>query len=864
MRTQAPRTMVPRPELAARLDALEPGGLGLLIASAGAGKSTVLRQWSAARPDLRIAAVALTARHDDPVVLARDVSQAIRQASPEVKKGRPAGDRSGRTSFGYGVVAELRAALVGAPDNLVLVLEDLHTLTNRTLLQDLGPFFCALPDSVRAVVTTRRDPPWALHRLRISEGLVEIRGSDLAFGADEARALVEGISGQALTNAQVEALLNRTEGWAVGLQLAAISLRQSADVAQFIAGFTGSHRLVAEYLMEEVLEQQEPEVRRFLLQTSVLDWLSADLCDAVTGAGDARAVLEQLDRRSLFLIPLDSTGELVRYHHLFAELLSYRLVVESPDDVPLLHRRAAAWLLDRNHAAEAVDHLLAAGEWLAAFELVSKMGHQLYERGEAATLVKWLTAIDAGLAGDRPDVQVHLLAAHIGLDDIGVASDVYRRLMRRTDITLGQRTAAHALYATLAARNLPPGDVAEMVTSVREAVPRLGPGEVVDFLGIGGRDGALVVAEYSLAASKFFTGDVTGASVALEHCMRLPGARYPLYNLYVLGLLALTKAWTGHCSTALVLGDAVFRTAEAAALLQHPACAHGYLARTLAHLDRAELPLAAESLDQAAPLLAQLRASVTYFDIQSALEARLAAVTDGPEEGLSRLAAPLHSMSEAAVLSDARLAFKVRLLLGMNRLAEARTLLGSHPGRAPVPSAQVELALASGDKVEARAVLDAWVPDGEDLRAVVRHRLASFTVLRAEGRRGPAHEHLIAAVTLSRDEGLVWPFLEIPAAVQVLRREGIHPTEFTEDGLWELTTRLHPRLHAQASLVAHLTARELEVLEYLPGRMKNPEIADDMFVSINTLKAHLRSIYTKLEVTERNEAVARAIELGLL
>ncbi len=855
-----PRTVVARPGLEARLDALRPGGLALVVAAAGSGKSVLARQWAAGRTELRIAALAVTAQHDDPVVFARDLVAAIRGVVPARAPDPVPTIASPAGSVVDGLVDEV-AAVTG---QLVLVLEDLHVLTNRALVEDLGRLFCALPPSTRAVVTSRRDLPWALHPLRVGDRLVEIRGTDLAFAGCQAHELLQKVSGRALTDAQVAALLGRTDGWAVGLQLAAISLREADDVTAFVDTFAGSHRHVAEYLLEEVLERQETDVRRFLLQTSVLDWLSADLCEAVTGASDARAMLAMLDARSLFLIPLDPSGEQFRYHRLFGDLLRYRLQVESPGEVADLHRRAAGWLVDHGRSEEAVSHLLAAGDHQGAFGVISAVGHRVYERGESATLVAWLSAVEAGHHDVPATVQVSLLAAQVAQDELGVAADTYRRLTRRTDLTLGERTAANALYAMLAFRDLPPDAVERAAAQVRDAVPRLGRGEVVDFLGVGGRDAALVMAEFAAAGSRFLCGDVVEASAALEKVLTLPGVAYPVYKVYVTGLLALTRAWLGHSVEAFRLADVATGTAEVAGILAHPACVHAHLAAALAHLDRAELTQAGERLERSRPLLTRRVASVTYFDLQQALEVLLLAVTRGPEQARAALAAPTGAGPEAVVLHRAKQALQARLLLGTNHPAEARTLLGPDRGEAHLAGPRIELALTIGDTAAARASLDAWCPHDDDLRNQVRHLLATFSVLTAEGRRELAARCLGEAVALAHDDVLLWPFLEVPAALQVLRREGDRDDAFTDDRLWELASRLHPRLAAQAALVQHLTERELEVLVYLPGRMKNPEIAAELYVSVNTLKTHVRSIYTKLGVTERNEAVARAVELGLL
>ncbi|GAA4408174.1 hypothetical protein GCM10023168_25150 [Fodinibacter luteus] len=859
-----PRTVVVRPRLLRRLDALGPGGLGLVIASAGSGKSVLVRQWAAARPGLGFGALALGPHHDDPVVLLRDLVAAIREAAPGVDVGVTRATVPGGRGLGDVVVESLQGVLAALPGDVALVIEDLHALTNAELVHDLGRLVCALPASTRAVVTSRRDPPWAVHTVRVEDRLVELRSADLAFGTEDGQALLVNLLGRPLTREQAGALLTRTDGWAVGLQLAAISLRDSPDLDSSIEAFAGSHRLVAEYLVGEVLDQQDPQVRRFLLQTSVLGWLSPEVCDAVTGAGNARRMLEELERRSLFLLPLDRSGGLFRYHHLFADLLLYRLRAEAPDTEADLHRRAARWLLDHGRGEEAVDHLLAAGDHAAAFDVISDVGHLLYERGEVATVLGWLRTIERAQSPCPGAVVVSLLAAQVAVDEVGVAADTYRRLLRRSDLTLGERTAAHALFTILGFRDIPPEAVTRAAAQVREALPHLGHGEVVNFLGIGGRDSVEVMAEYGAAGALFLTGDVAGAARSLDHVLSLPGTAYPVWKVYVLGLLALTRAWSGHSTEALRLAASAGAAARAAGLAHHSARLNAHLAAALAHLDRVELEAAAASLDLSRPLLSRRRASVAYFDLQAALEIRLLAAIEGTDEAFARLGDWDSSLSEAPVLRLARHAFEARLLVWTGRLAEAQALLQADPADATLAPARIDLALARADVREARRLLDGWLPREDDLRASLRHRLSSFAVLRAEGQRDPARLVLDESVALAHADQMHWPFVEVPEALQAVRRHGSRDPALVSDALWHVAQRLHPRLRAQAALPEHLTERELEVLAYLPGRMKNEEIAAELFVSVNTVKTHLRNIYAKLGVTERNDAVHRAVELGLL
>lgn len=860
---QLPRGVVPRPTLERRLDALRPGGLALIVASAGSGKSVLVGHWCATRPQQRVAALALSHRHGDAVVLAKDLVTAIREAAPEIDPGLSDLVVRGGSALGDLLVDGLRDALGAIPHDVVLVLEDVHALTGPELLSDLGRLLCSLPDHVRAVVTTRRDPPWPVRQLRLRGTLVEVRGADLAFTAGEARALIESVSQRDIADGDVAALLVRTDGWAVGLQLAAISLRQVSDVHAFVESFAGSDRLVAEYLLEEVVEQQRPDLRGFLLQTSVLDWLSVDLCEAVTGVTNARAILSELYARSMFLIPLDRSGERYRYHHLFADLLRYELRVEDPAAAARLHRAAARWLADHGHHEEAIGHLLSAGDRLEAFRLISDVGHRLYERGESATLVSWLSTIEAAEPDGPVAVQVNLLAAQLALDRVGGAAETYRRLVRRPEITLGERTAGNAMYSMLVYRDLDPETVLAIADEVRAAIPLLGPGDVVDFMGIGGRDSAQTIAEYAAAGAHFLRGDTARAGATLEHVLTLPGVRYPVFKVYVLGTLALVRAWTGHSTDALRLADASLATAKDFGITRHPATTHAHLAAGMAHLDRGEVGAATSSLTESRLMVGRRPASVTYLDHQQILEVKLAAVTKGPAAALELFGSPEAAVSQAVLLVCARRALHARLLLALGRRAGAEALLESDEEDSPLVPAAIDLALAAGELRKASGLLDRWQPSADDRRGTVERLLRRFAVSAAENHSSAAEAALAEAAARATADRLYWPFLEFPSALRTLRRQG-HGSGLTSDALWGLAVCLDPSLNAQSGLVEQLTDRELEVLSRLPSRSKNEEIAHDLFVSHNTLKTHLRSIYRKLDATERNEAVARATELGLI
>ena len=394
---------VARPRLAGALgEALAPG-LVLVCAPAGSGKTALLADWarSAGRP---VAWLSLDAADDDPVRFWRHVVAALDRARPGI--GERAGPLLGPPPSSFeGLVTALINELAVQPgqDEIMLVLDDYHLVSAEPVHASLAFLLEHLPPGLRLVLASRSDPPLPLPRLRAGGQLAELRAAELRFTAEEAAALLREAIGADLPGAVVAALAARTEGWAAGLQLAALSLRGQADPAGFVATFSGSHRYVLDYLAGEVLDRQSEEVRTFLLQTSVLERLSGELCDAVTGRTGGQVMLEQVERANLFLVPLDEVRGWWRYHHLFADLLRARLQQQHPDRLAALHRNAAAWSAERGLADDAVRHAVAAGEMTWAARLVEQYFDAAYNlRGEEATVQRWLASLPAELVQSRP------------------------------------------------------------------------------------------------------------------------------------------------------------------------------------------------------------------------------------------------------------------------------------------------------------------------------------------------------------------------------------------------------------------------------------------------------------------------------
>jgi LuxR family maltose regulon positive regulatory protein len=395
------RGLVARPRLVERLTLGLQGELTVVCAPAGFGKTALLADW-ARHGGERVAWLSLDAGDNDPSRFWRHVAAALGGVRDGV--GQRLGPLLGPPpprSF-EAVVTTLVNGLAAAPGELVLVLDDYHLIDSAAVHQSLGLLVEHLPPGLRMVLASRSDPPLSLARLRARGQLVEVRAAELRFNRQEAAALLRGAVGTELPESTVSALTARTEGWAAGLQLAALSLRGREDVAGFVAAFSGSHRYVLDYLAEEVLDRQPQRLREFLLETSILERLSGPLCDAVTDRSDSQQLLEEVERANLFLVPLDEVRGWWRYHHLFADLLRARLGQERPERLPVLHHAAAAWHEQHGPVDDAIGHALAAGDAAWAARLVERHAAATLARGEGATVSRWLARLPDQVVRARP------------------------------------------------------------------------------------------------------------------------------------------------------------------------------------------------------------------------------------------------------------------------------------------------------------------------------------------------------------------------------------------------------------------------------------------------------------------------------
>jgi LuxR family maltose regulon positive regulatory protein len=857
-RASSERRWVERPRVHEVLDQVKPGGVGLVVAPAGSGKSVAMAQW-AMLGDLGVGWLDLTPAHNDTVVFAHALVESLCRAHPAFDSSvltlvSHDGTSVGR-SFRDAVVGEIAAV----PSDVVLILDDAHQLTGRALSDDLADLLFRLPANARGVVGSRWDPLFAAGGLWLAEP-VELRATDLAFDQSEAVELIESVAGQPISPPQAAMLVDRTDGWAAGLQLAALSMQRTHDQQLFVDTFAGDDRMVADYLTEEVIRQQSDEVRRFLLRTSVLDWLTPDLCDAVTGDANATAMLDDLERRCVFIVPVDgSDRSRFRYHHLFADLLRYRLRLDEPGLEARLRSKAAAWLATHGEVADAVEQLLAAQDWHGALDLIGSRGHRLYERGASGRLVDWLTRIDTEQPA-TPVVLINLLAAQMGADHFTAADETYRQLSRIDDLATGERVASEALRSMGGIADLPSDQVRHAAQNVLDELPHLDDTSVVDFLGIGGTASMEVIVHFMSAVADFWDAEPGAAAGRLRTTLELPGATYPDSRINILGGLALTLAWQGQLDESQRLAATAIRTAHDKGTPHHLSVTFAHLALAMTNLDRLDLATADLHLDEAAQSSERSR-RIAYLHLWHRVHAALVERTAGAESALAVLRSDLPSGVERPALADARRGHEVRMLLAVGATTDAAVVLDRclRPPSAP----RIDLCLAQGDLAGAAAITDTWTPDTGDVRAAIERDIRLAILADRISRSGRAGTLLAETLERAEVEQLRRPFVECPAAIGLLQRATPRRRAHFHDSILQASA-ISPQRSANEGLIDPLSERERSVLDYLPTRLTNQEIADTLYISVNTLKTHLRNIYRKLAVADRNTAVAEASRLGLL
>jgi LuxR family transcriptional regulator, maltose regulon positive regulatory protein len=896
----------PRPGLVARPRLVEALGEGLarrlilVCAPAGFGKTALLADW-ARRGNRPVAWLSLDAGDNDPARFWRHAVAALDRVRPGMaERAGPLLGPPAPASF-EGLVTALINELAAQPGGgeLLLVLDDYHLIDTQQVHDSLLFLLEHLPPGVHLVLASRSDPPLPLARMRARAQLAELRAGDLRFTAEEAAALLrEAVDGD-LPGAAVAALAARTEGWAAGLQLAALSLRGQPDVTAFVAAFSGSHRYVLDYLAGEVLEGQTDQVREFLLETSVLERLSGRLCDAVTGRTDSQAMLEQVERANLFLMPLDAVRGWWRYHQLFADLLRARLKQQQPGRVAALHHNAAAWCEEHGLADDAVRHALAAGDTTWAARLIERHFDETFWPGERTTVQRWLSALPAELASSRPRlclVRAVLALAGSDAEGAGPPLDAAERAFKAATDEPFEPSAGKAASLLV---NVPAaialgraslaqlrGDADGTAAFASQTLAKTGEGEsMLDS-----------TARWLLAMAEWLRGRVAEAERAFAASItgwRAAGERYSAaYGCHHLGQVQRAQgrldAAVGTYQQALEITAAPGRPAMPAAGIA--LIGTGEVAYQRNELDAA-LRQVTEGIERCRQLtytqpLATGLAALAWIrqangDPGGAREAIADAERVAPGPDVTSLLNPVPAQRARLLLAQGEVAAAARwvevrglapddepgYLREPEYLVLARVLLAQdRPGPALALLGRLHAAATAQDRtgsvIEIGALRAlALAADGEEAAAVdalARALMLGFPqgYVRVFADEGPPMAASVARlIAAQKADQAAARDIPLGYLAQLLRAFGQEPAA---PGTGRAAAAAVPGLAEQ------LTARELEILALLAAGTPNPRIAEQLVVSLDTVKKHVSHVLGKLGAANRTEAVTRARQLGLI
>ncbi len=878
--------LVPRFHLVERLQQGVAGPLTLVSAPAGYGKTTLLAQWRASTPT-PVAWLSLESEDNEPIRFLTYFIAALQTLDPHLGVRALTRLRLPQPAEPETVLAELSNDLLGWPgEDFVLVLDDYHVITAQPIHHTLMCLVEHLPPQIHLILATRSDPPLPLARLRARGHLTELRAADLRFGVASTSAFLEGVMGLHLSPEEVTTLQSRTEGWIAGLQLAALSLQGRVDVTSALAAFTGSHRFVLDYLSEEVLSRQSASVQTFLLQTSVLERLSGSLCDAITGKPESQSMLEGLERANLFVVALDNRRAWYRYHHLFVDLLRSRLQQSEPRLLPELHRRASTWYEEHDLLLEAVHHALLAPDLERTTRLLEEHRHTLALRGQGRTVLSFLRAFPDELIERHPGLcfsQALLLMLTDQLPEaltrLQVAKHAASHIAQAGEKqVLLYRIAAMQAYILFSQGHLESGvTLAEQIcehldemSAEVQAFVRLIAAHRVLLRGEIGHNGEQYTARLDAAH------EAASDLVAIQVFLRLTSSLLQARLLRLQG--RLRQAAVIYEQLAQIQGE------NAEALISPGSCfGLGELCYQWNDLDAAGrlLEQGREALHGAVTLAADEIAQ-GYAALALLHQARnkqteaLALVEEFVRLAQTRQFAPMQRARVSAC--HARLALMQGHLLEAVRWAEASGLSAEddlvyvreweYLIFARVRIAQGRLDPAGPFLVEALRLLERLLQDAE-AKARVDSMLEILVVQALAFSAAPVHRTralpaLERALRLAEQGGYVRLFLDEGQPMKVLLRQAsVHGIAA------DYAARLLPAFDEQASssepgaLIEPLTERERAVLRLLVRGLSNAEIARELIITVGTVKRHVNSLYGKLGVNSRPQAMARAQALQM-
>ena len=873
--------LVSRPRLIERLNAELHRKLILISAPAGFGKTTLLSDWLGQREG-PVAWLSLDEGDNDPAQFWAYLIAALQTIHKGIGEAALEALVSPQPPHIEALLTGLINEIAGIPDLSALVLDDFHVITDQQVNDEVIFFLDSMPPQMHLILSTRTDPPWPLARFRARREMTELRADDLRFTAKEAAAFLNKVMSLDLSPDDVAVLEDRTEGWIAGLQMAALSMRGREDVSGFIRAFSGSHRFILDYLVEEVLDQQSPAIREFLLRTCILGRMTAPLCDVVTGGTDSQTMLAQLEQANLFLVPLDDERRWYRYHRLFSELLRNQLALIHPDQMPVLHQRASEWFEEKGFTEETIAHAFAARDYERVARLVEKYAQDMLHQSKYNILSLWIEALPDELVQKRPWLCIyqswtrHWSGMREGGEDC--LNNAERALASLSFLSEKERRILSGYIATVRAHYALTGEEIPRVIEQAQKALRLLPEE--DYFTRG-------TAAIALGGAYWGMGDASSAEQAFAECAvnaLKGGYRYRASSaLCYVGMQQVKQARllkakeTFHEALALSQGPGGSRFPNAG----YPLAKLGELACEWNDLERAW-----RDTNDGVELCTQLG----HVDLMAEAYVALARVQlvrrdfAGVKDTLRRA----DRLSRETKLDPWALCWlddcRLRLWLSTDKLDEAlrwAEMSGlrvdgeldyhhdlHHINLARVLAAQGMRQPSGPHLSEALDLLARLLEAAEKagwIHKEIKILILQALVLRAAGDSEGALAALSRALTLAEAGGYMRTFVDEGAPMgELLRQAAARGIRVGYAGKLLAALEEETDERGMTELIEPLSGREMEVLRILTTPLSIPEIAQELVISVHTVRSHVKSIYRKLDVHRRRDAVQRAGELELL
>jgi len=874
-----------RLRLVKRMDEGFNGKLTLISAPAGFGKTTLLVDW-VHRHKIPVAWFSVDKADNDPLHFLTYVILGLQGRETGTGKAALTMLQSPQPPSVESILINLINDVIRIPTDIALILDDYHLVAAQPI-HDLMAFLLEnLPEQMHMVIATRSDPPLPLlARLRSQNQLTELRAADLSFSADETANLINQSLDLQLSTRDIQLLETQTEGWVAGLQLAALSLQGRKDPSDFIKGFKGDNRYIADYLTEEVLNRQSEPLRNFMLQTSILGRLCGSLCDTVTGQEHGQQVLNTLEKANLFVIPLDDERCWYRYHHLFADLLEQRLRMKQGDLVTELHNRASQWFAENDFKKEAVDHALAAKDYNQAAQLIQEIAGVDWDRANESRLIRWFRKLPNEQIGANSKLCIFYakeLSQSGYLEDAEMRLQAAENLIESTSNSELRNEDLRGRIAVIRAYiSSQTGDFSRIIRFSNQALKLLPQGDLIWQ--------SVAATTLGLAYGWSGVGDMVKAQQAFSEAMKISKAAGNMYHTILTNMcLGVVMLLRGQFKEAKDIFQQSISHANENGLSETEIAGSLYGNLGVIFCEWNDLNEGIRLINKGIELNKQgrdpLMLASCRINLFRALIYRMDLV--GAFSVIEKLNESTREFRLPPWITNVIAANNVYSWLANGNL-NAATQWAKEKGlsvdnkltnlREPEHIALVFILIAQGQLDDADRLLQRLIENakaGDRVYVVIEMRLMRALILKAQKNTSAALGELKLALSLAEPGGLIMIFVSKGKPVSELLEEIVAvkkgdqdatKTEFSLSYAKKLLSAFKAAAPPKTEcLLDPISEREMEVLHLIAAGLSNREIADKLFISLNTVKTHTKNINSKLDVNSRIQAIARAKELGLL